>query len=417
MQKTGNILIISLLFSLLTTLECLNQPPAPPTKGKIVTVLSIDGGGIRGIIPGTLLAFLESKLQELDGPSARIADYFDVVSGTSTGGLVTTMLTAPDKDNRPLFAAKDINNFYTNHGPRIFPQDSNPGFLDSIRNLVASATGPKYDGKYLRSIVKELLGNMTMNQTLTDAIIPTFDIKRLQPIIFSTDDAKANSSKNALLSDICVGTSAAPTFLPAHSFETKYEDGTIRSFDLIDGGVAANNPTQVAITHITNEILKGNFQFVDIEPMDTKRMLVLSLGTGTAKQEEKYNATIVSTWGLLNWVFDNGATPLIDVYSAASSDMVDIQVSSLFQALRAERNYLRIQDGNLTGDATSVDIATTKNMETLVEIGNKLLEKPVSRVNLDTGLFEAVVGEGTNSDALTRFAKLLSDERKIRLAN
>lgn len=54
--------------------------------------------------------------------------------------------------------------------------------------------------------------------------------------------AKVNSSKNALLSDVCVGTSAAPTFLPAHYFETKYEDGRIRSFDLIDGGVAANNP-------------------------------------------------------------------------------------------------------------------------------------------------------------------------------
>lgn len=71
---------------------------------------------------------------------------------------------------------------------------SNQGFLDSIRNLVTSATGPKYDGKYLRSIVKELLGNMTMNQTLTDVIIPTFDIKRLQPIIFSTDDVCLSQS-------------------------------------------------------------------------------------------------------------------------------------------------------------------------------------------------------------------------------
>lgn len=146
-------------------------------------------------------------------------------------------------------------------------------------------------------------------------------------------------------------------------------------------------------------------------------MLVLSLGTGTAKHEEKYNATKASEWGLLNWVFDKGNTPLIDAYGAASGDMVDIQVTSLFQSLRAEKNYLRIQNDNLTGDASSVDIATTNNMEALAAIGNELLEKPVSRVNLDTGLFEPVVGEGTNSDALTRFAKLLSDERKIRLAN
>lgn len=94
----------------------------PPAYGSIVTVLSIDGGGVRGIIPGTILAFLEEKLQEFDGrQDARLADYFDVIAGTSTGGLVTAMLTAPNKEGRPLFAAKDINDFYLEHCPKIFP--------------------------------------------------------------------------------------------------------------------------------------------------------------------------------------------------------------------------------------------------------------------------------------------------------
>ena len=63
-------------------------------------------------------------MQKLDGEEARIADYFDVITGTSTGGLVTAMLTAPDENNRPLFAAKDINDFYLEHCPKIFPQES-----------------------------------------------------------------------------------------------------------------------------------------------------------------------------------------------------------------------------------------------------------------------------------------------------
>uniref|UniRef100_A0A2N9H8F2 Patatin n=1 Tax=Fagus sylvatica TaxID=28930 RepID=A0A2N9H8F2_FAGSY len=268
----------------------------------MVTVLSIDGGGIRGIIPGTLLGFLESKLQELDGPNARIADYFDVIAGTSTGGLVTAMLTAPNKDNRPMYAAKDINNFYLEHTPKIFPQSR--------------------------------------------------------------------------LADICVSTSAAPTFLPAHYFQTKDAKGNTHSFNLIDGGVTANNPTLMAISQIFKERFTRKNKFIGIGAMEfSKRLLVLSLGTGAAKHEEKYTATAASKWGLVNWLYDNGATPLLDVYGDASSDMVDFHVSTLFPALGCKNNYLRIQDDTLTGDSSSVDIATTENLQRLVEIGKELLKK------------------------------------------
>ncbi|WJZ91559.1 hypothetical protein VitviT2T_010620 [Vitis vinifera] len=381
------------------------------TQGRMVTVLSIDGGGIRGLIPGTLLAFLESKLQELDGANARIADYFDIIAGTSTGGLVTSMLTAPNKDNRPIYAAKDINNFYLEHCPKIFPQNStNPN------TSVSGATGPKYDGKYLRSLTDELLGDLTLKQTLTNVVIPTFDIKLLQPIIFSTKNDK-RSQKCPIIRYICIGTSAAPTYLPAHYFETRDASGKTRSFDLIDGGVAANNPTLMAISHVTKEIiLMHNSQSEEINPMDPKRMLVLSLGTGAPKLEEKYNAATASSWGPLEWLLDNGATPLLDIYGHASSDMVDIHVSTLFQSRRCQKNYLRIQDDTLTGNAASVDIATVENLERLEQIGKELLEKPVSRVNLETGKYEELVGEGTNRGALTQFATLLSHQRKLRQA-
>jgi patatin-like phospholipase/acyl hydrolase len=102
--------------------------------------------------------------------------------------------------------------------------------------------GPKYDGNFLHSIVKEKLGDTRLHQTLTNIVIPTFDIKRLQPTIFSSYKVKNNPLTDALLSDICIGTSAAPTYLPAHYFETKDPSGKVREFNLIDGGVAANNP-------------------------------------------------------------------------------------------------------------------------------------------------------------------------------
>ncbi|KAI8535225.1 hypothetical protein RHMOL_Rhmol10G0157400 [Rhododendron molle] len=75
-------------------------------RGNMVTVLSIDGG-----IGWTR-------------PDARIADYFDIIAGASTGGLVSTMLATPNKDNRPLYAARDINNFYLKQSPSIFPQNA-----------------------------------------------------------------------------------------------------------------------------------------------------------------------------------------------------------------------------------------------------------------------------------------------------
>lgn len=93
----------------------------PLKSGDRITILSIDGGGVRGLIPSTILEFLEEKLQEIDGPDVRIADYFDVIAGTSTGGLVTAMLAAPNKQNRPLFAAKDVTEFYLKNSSSIFP--------------------------------------------------------------------------------------------------------------------------------------------------------------------------------------------------------------------------------------------------------------------------------------------------------
>ncbi|RWR90037.1 patatin-like protein 2 [Cinnamomum micranthum f. kanehirae] len=138
------------------------------------------------------------------------------------------------------FAAKDIKDFYLEHCPKIFPQCRGP-FAPAMK-LFKAISGPTYNGKYLRALVEKKLGTTLLKETLTNVIIPAFDIKKLQPTIFSSREVESKPYFNALLSDICIGTSAAPTYLPAHHFKTKYSWGEEMRFDLIDGGVAANNP-------------------------------------------------------------------------------------------------------------------------------------------------------------------------------
>ncbi|KAJ8762312.1 hypothetical protein K2173_007469 [Erythroxylum novogranatense] len=151
--------------------------------------------------------------------------------------------------------------------------------------------------------------------------------------------------------------------------------------------------------------------------MDYGRFLVISIGTGSHKKELKYNAKMAAKWGTLDWLLHGGSVPLVDVFTPASADMVDVYISEVFQALHSEPNYLRIHDDTLTGRDSSVDIATKDQLEKLVGIGERIMKKPVSRVNLQTGLFEPFEKGGTNEEALKKFAMLLSRERKLRETN
>ncbi|GLT69810.1 hypothetical protein SLA2020_419320 [Shorea laevis] len=379
-----------------------------PSFSNLITILSIDGGGIRGIIPAVILAYLESELQKLDGEGARIADYFDVIGGTSTGGLVTAMLTAPNEKNRPLFAAEDIKDFYLTHCPNIFRRSSYP-LLAQAKNLINFLSGHKYDGKYLHELLREKLGNTKLHQTLTNVVIPVFDIKTNQPVFFSTYEAKRNPSIDALLSDICIGTSAAPTYFPPHYFTTKNTTSSdteedIREFNLIDGGVAANNPTLVAMGEAKKEMTEVGGGSLAGDYMT--RFLVISLGTGSNRStKDKHSAKEAAKWNLFGWL-----CRIVEVLTQATSDMVDYHISIVLKMLQSEDNYLRIQDDTLSGVLGSIDIATKKNLDDLVEVGEKLVKKPVSKVNMETGLIESC-GQGSNEEALKRFAKILSDEK------
>nr|XP_016448089.1 PREDICTED: patatin-like protein 3 [Nicotiana tabacum] len=94
--------------------------------------------------------------------------------------------------------------------------------------------------------------------------------------------------------------------------------------------------------------------------------------------------------------------------------MADLHLSLLFSTAGHIQNYLRIQDDNLSGEASSTDKATKECMEELVKIGKGILQKPISRMNLESCKNEAVENEGTNEQALIRFAKMLSEEKRLR---
>ncbi|KAJ3704980.1 hypothetical protein LUZ61_008685 [Rhynchospora tenuis] len=379
---------------------------------KIVTVLSIDGGGVRGIIPAKILEFLENELRKIDEEETSLADYFVLMAGTSTGGLMATMLAAPGDDGKPLFSAKQIVEFYKEHSPKIFPSIW-CGFWGFVRSMF----GPRYDGKYLRHIIREKLKEKRISETLTRVVIPTFDIKLLQPTIFSTTEGRNKPIKDALLSDICISTSAAPTFFPAYNFTI--EDAP-RGFHLVDGGVAANNPTMLAVNHVRRKIILDKDP--KVKAVDYAKLKVLSLGTGSAAIEANYEAPQVAKWGMFRWFYSNGSSPLMETFNQASSDMVDIHVSALFQELDHQDNYFRIQDDSLSGTTTSLDVSSKENLEALEKIGDGLLKKPVSRVNLEMGIIEPVkfkdsngrVYTKTNGEQLIEFAKELSRIRKAR---
>ncbi|KAE8736117.1 adenylate kinase isoenzyme 6-like protein [Hibiscus syriacus] len=293
----------------------------PPTYA----VLGIDRGGVRGIIPATILAFLESQLQKLDGEEARLVDYFDVVSGTSTDGLVTAMLSAPSpgEATRPLFAAKDINDFYLQHCPQnLLPKQ----FHVCSGCKFGEISNRSEVGRRISAQHRE--GNAGRNQNG-----PDIDERCRPDIRHQTTPTenlliirvKKDRSQNALHSDICIGTSAAPTNLPVHQFKTRDSTGLVKEFHLIDGGVAANNPTLVAMNEVAKAISSEGGD------LDYARVWVLSLGTGSQKWEDKYEAEKAAKWGVLGWLNSDDSTPLMDVFMQASTGMVDFHLATVFQ--------------------------------------------------------------------------------------
>ncbi|KAE8814150.1 Patatin group A-3 [Hordeum vulgare] len=163
----------------------------------------------------------------------------------------------------------------------------------------------------------------------------------------------------------------------------------------------------------SQDIIVGDGEFFVQNPVDYGKFMIVSIGCGL-NPKESYSAKDTAKWGILNWIVKDVTTPIVDMFNAASADMVDIHLSVLFGALRSSHRYLRIQYDQLSGSAGSIDDCSKENMDRLVQIGGELLRKNVSRVDLETGRNVEMPGQGTNAEQLAKFAKHLSDERRRR---
>ncbi|MBW8365409.1 MAG: patatin-like phospholipase family protein [Rhizobium sp.] len=237
-------------------------------------ILSIDGGGIKGVFPAAFLAKLEEELPE------PIGHYFDLIAGTSTGGIIALALGAG-------YTAREILEFYETYGPEIFPRK---GLLTKAKHWL----GGKHAAHSLAAALEAQFGNRKLGDSLTRLVIPSQNLETGKVYIFKTaHHPRFQEDKKRNMVDVALATSAAPTYFPTH----KLPGGTA----LIDGGIWANDPAGVAAVEAVG-ILKWDAQDV--------QMLSLSCTASPIKMSLAHKWSL----GKLYW-----ASKLLEVVSAGQS--------------------------------------------------------------------------------------------------
>ncbi|WP_420645163.1 CBASS cGAMP-activated phospholipase [Candidatus Leptofilum sp.] len=319
---------------------------------KQTRILTIDGGGIRGLIPGRILVSLERKLQQRTGrPEARLAEFFDLIAGTSTGGLITCLLLAPGENEwTPACSAQDIVDLYQNHGAEIFdaPLSKRIRSLNGLRD-------ERYEAHGLERLIDERVGDLWLSQLIKPCLITAYDVTQRKAKFFTQHDAR-NDDKDYPIKVVARATSAAPTY-----FEAMPGENGRTPYAYVDGGLFANNPAMCAYVEAYRK-LAGK--------PTAENMVILSLGTGQISRSYPYRS--VKNWGVVQWL-----KPLIDIMMAGASETVDYQMRQLFQAHGRSQNYLRLQ-ANIAKDDTDLaelDNVTPTNMDRLLALGVQLADE------------------------------------------
>jgi uncharacterized protein len=335
-------------------LDAGRQPTDP------IRILSLDGGGMRGVITARVLV----ELERLSGRS--IAGLFDVIAGTSTGGMIALGLTKPGSDGKPALTAEEVLATYVTHGRRIFPRVQWRPLrwqqLRAARPILGQRVGAlarpalygnaRYSRAGLSALLTEMLGTTRLSEAMADVIVPSYDWKAGRAFVFRSRGARSGELIDPTMAQVGLSTTAAPTYFPA--YRLRLPD---RELVLIDGGVVANNPASVAYYEALYHASSQGRTDADF--------LVVSLGTG---QPPEPVPTYQELWSR-NWL--RMGMGMLGVMFDGSSEIVDDLLTEVIRPKPGSR-YWRLNT-ELRGARLNLDDASARQMERLIALAERMI--------------------------------------------
>ncbi len=307
-------------------------------------ILALDGGGIRGVLTLYLLKRLEVVLGV-----EHIGQCFDLIAGTSTGGIIAGMLCLPDSRGKPRYSAKEAFEMYMTQGPEIFHQTW-WHYLRSMGGLISE----KYPTENLEKIIEDETGPIYLKDMAIPCLFTSYDMESRSPVVFSSIKAKKNSEDDFPISEVIRATSAAPTYFSPENIPSSGQC-------LIDGGMFANNPGMVAWSDALQHAI----------PQD---IFLLSIGTGIDQQSKTYDE--IRGYGDLQW-----ASLAIQILIDSSVQANNLYLQRIFHSHGVLEQYLRIEP-TLENVDPQMDDTRPENMQKLVDLGEQLFVRLANRGDL-----------------------------------
>jgi len=327
-------------------------------------VLSVDGGGIRGLIPALLLQALAERLRSA-GDERPFHQIFDLMAGTSTGGIIVAGLACPHPDGsgRAACTAGDLVGLYREDGKKIFGRDRFRSLREALLTLnPAALVQEKYDFAEIESALQERLGIARIQDALTRVSLTAYDIERRETRVMTNDP----TDDVYLFWQAARATSAAPVYFEPARAKNFTQD---RIETLIDGGVFVNDPALVGYTQARRCF------------PDDPDVAVVSLGTGTATRPYEYRR--VRNWGPIAWADPRDAVPILSIMMHGQAHATRRQLEILLK-----QRYIRI-DAPLEAAMDDMDDASETNLRALEAMAREMLAAQHEKVDQIVALMRA----------------------------